>query len=182
MHVHSWLACKNAVQDASSVHHGVCEQPPRAATAAPLAPAAAPALRRFSCLMRHRKAAGATSSLLDGVTVPREVGHEVLQAVVGALYEGRIQLGADNLEPVVRLADAMRVRPSACRAPARRAPACSAPGGTQLDVVVSACIKGRADGSRASSSHLTRLSAALATHTACCRCAQIIRLREACKE
>ena len=59
--------------------------------------------------MAQRGALAGSSSLLEGVVVPCDVPFAVLEAAVEALYSGSIELRTDNIEPLLRLADAMLV-------------------------------------------------------------------------
>jgi hypothetical protein len=64
-----------------------------------------------ACVLRHRASAGAPdgASLLEALVVPCAISYDVLALVIRALYEGSIELGPDNLEHVLRLADAMQI-------------------------------------------------------------------------
>lgn len=51
------------------------------------------------------------SGLLDGVEVPCDVSFHTLEYTLQGLYTGRLTLTSENLEPILKLSDAMIVRP-----------------------------------------------------------------------
>ena len=63
----------------------------------------------FRGSISQRGALGGGSSLLEGVVVPCDVPFPVLEAAVEALYNGSVELCDDNIEPLLRLADAILV-------------------------------------------------------------------------
>ena len=59
--------------------------------------------------MAQRGALAGSGSLLEGVVVPCDVPFPVLETAVEALYSGSVELRTDNIEPLLRLADATLV-------------------------------------------------------------------------